>query len=504
MVIRDIKLNFGESEDLLPSRARKISGESGEFFRVLRKSLDARDKGDIKWVYTVEISKEPFEEDKEEEKEYSYPVFPPVVVGFGPAGMFAALQLARAGFKPVVLERGKSVEERQKSVNGFIASRTLDTESNIQYGEGGAGTFSDGKLNSRVKDELKSKVLGEFVRHGADKSVLYDAKPHIGSDVLPAVVKSIREEITAKGGRILFDSRLVGINKKGEKIETISVQNGEKIFQIETSDVVLAIGNSARDTYRMLYRAGVAEEVKDFAIGYRIEHLQEDINLAQFGRDLGIPADYRLAEQIGDRGVFSFCMCPGGTVVAASSEEGGVVTNGMSNFARDGVNANSAIVCQVRRADIGGGVDEAFEFVRSIEKAAFVAGGADYTAPCQNVADFLAGKKTSRLGKVKPTYPLGVKLGSLGGLLPAFAEDAIRAGIEKMGDKIKGFSSSGTLTGVEARTSSPVRVMRGKDRRAVNITNLFPIGEVGYSGGIMSSAIDGIRTAEEIKNKYLK
>jgi hypothetical protein len=503
MIISDVKLNIDESEDSLVSRAREISGIEGKYFRILKKSLDARKKSDIKRVYSVEISDEPFEGEKEEIGEYFYPR-PPVVVGFGPAGMFAALTLARAGFKPIIIERGKSVEERAKSVNDFILTRTLDTESNVQYGEGGAGTFSDGKLNSRVKDELKQSVLDEFVRHGAHDSVRYDAKPHIGSDVLPKVVRSIREEIISLGGSVLFDTRLIGIDKRGNKIETITVKNGETIYKIETDDLIIAIGNSARDTYRLLHSAGIEQEVKDFALGYRIEHLQHDINMAQFGKDIGIPADYRLAEQIGERGVFSFCMCPGGTVVAAASEEGGVVTNGMSNFARDGLNANSAIVCQVRKTDMGGNVGAAFDFVERIEKAAYNAGGSDYSAPCQNVADFIKGVKSVKFGAVKPTYPLGVKIGFLDGLLPTYAQDAIRAGIVKMGGKIKGFDRCGVLTGVETRTSSPVRIVRGSDRRSPSAENLFPIGEVGYAGGIMSSAIDGIKTAQEIKRKYLK
>lgn len=501
MKISGIKLRLDEEENKLYDIAKKKFGRDG-FFRILKKSLDARDKGNIFYVCSVEISGEPFVSPSEFIGEYCYPENPVAVVGFGPAGIFCALRLARAGFRPIIIERGQDADERKKTVNRFFTSRELDTECNIQYGEGGAGAFSDGKLNTGVRSEYKDYVLSELIKHGAPEEIAYSAKPHIGSDILPGVVKAIREEIIDCGGKFLFNTAVVDIETEGEQLKSLKVKKRDYTEKIEVSAAVFAIGHSSRDTYEMLFAKGIAMEAKDCAVGFRIEHLQEDINKAQFGRDIGVTADYKLTSSVCDRGVFTFCMCPGGTVVPAASEENALVTNGMSEYKRDKTNANSAVVCQVKTSDYGSRPLDGIDYLRSIEKRAFVAGGGDYSAPVQNVADFMRGRKSVSFGRVKPSYCLGTKFCNLEDIVPDYISCSVRKSLADMEKRLKGFASSGVLTAAETRTSSPVRILRNDKLVSLSVSNLYPAGEVGYAGGIMSSAMDGIKVAEKIKEKY--
>ncbi len=504
MKISDIKLKIGESETLLKEKALKKAGlKSTPYFRIIKKSLDARDKRDIFYTYSVELSLEPFTDEKDEILPCKKPEKPIVIVGFGPAGMFCALSLARNGLCPIVIERGSCVDERKKKTDKFFSSACLDTECNVQYGEGGAGTFSDGKLNTGVKSPYKPYVLRELINHGAPECISYLAKPHVGSDILPSVVKSIREEIIELGGKILFDTKLTDVTIRNGKVEKIEYIHSTNKNQLEISELIVAIGHSSRDTYTMLYNKGVVMEQKDCAVGLRVEHLQEDINKAQFGKEIGVTADYKLTANVNGRGVFSFCMCPGGVVVPSSSEEGGVVTNGMSEFARDKVNANSAIICQVRASDFGSGILDGMEFLRKLEQHAFVMGGKNYCAPVQNVTDFIKDKKSTKFDKVLPTYAIGTAFCKMDDILPSFITSSIRGAFAQFDNKIKGFASSGVLTAVETRTSSPVRIVRGENLNSLGIENMYPIGEVGYAGGIMSSALDGLKIAKKIKEKLI-
>lgn len=505
MKISDIKLRIGEDESLLKQKALVKAGvKNAPYFRILKKSLDARDKRDIFYTYSVEISTQPFEQTVEPIKEYSYPKDPIVVVGFGPAGLFCALSLARCGFKPIVLERGSNVDVRKAKTEKFFTSAILDTECNIQYGEGGAGTFSDGKLNTGVKSELKQYVLDELIRHGAPECIAYLSKPHVGSDILPSVVKSIREEIIALGGTVMFDTRLTDITLKNGQVTEIEYTSSSQKNRMRISELIVAIGHSSRDTYAMFFDKGVVMEQKDCAVGLRVEHLCEDINKAQYGRDIGVSADYKLTANIGGRGVFSFCMCPGGVVVPSSSEEGGVVTNGMSEFLRNKTNSNSAIVCQVRTSDFGSGILDGIDFLRNMEQRAFVAGGKSYRAPVQNVVDFLKDTRSTAFGSVKPTYAIGTEFCRMDDILPPFISSSIRGAFAQFERKIKGFASSGVLTAVETRTSSPVRILRTDKLCCVGIDNMFPAGETGYAGGIMSASLDGLKIANAVKQRYVK
>ena len=418
--------------------------------------------------------------------------------------MFSALRLCRAGFKVVVVERGSDVDKRKLKTDLFFNSKILDVECNIQYGEGGAGTFSDGKLNTGVKSEYKDYVLNELVKHGAPNEIKYLSKPHIGSDILPKVVKSIREEIISLGGEVLFDTLFCDIQLKEDRVESITVKKEGVERTLYPEKLILAIGHSSRDTYKMLYKKGVYMEEKDTSIGFRVEHFQSDINKSQFGKEIGVVADYKLTENVDGRGVFSFCMCPGGVVVPATSEENALCTNGMSEYKRDKENANSAIICQIKKGEFSSGVIETLDYFSYLERNAFNKGGCDYVAPCQNVEDFIKNKKSQTIYSVKPTYQIGTKATDLTGILPDVVTDSIRKALVKMGNKISCFSKSGVLTAVETRTSAPVRIVRNSDFESVNVINLYPVGEVGYAGGITSSAIDGIKTAEKIKAEYEK
>ncbi len=461
----------------------------------------------------------------------------PVVVGFGPCGIFAALVLAQMGFKPIVLERGKAVRERTKDTWGLWRKRVLHAESNVQFGEGGAGTFSDGKLYSQIKDprHLGRKVMHEFVKAGAPEEILYAAHPHIGTFKLVKVVENLREQITALGGEIRFEQRVTDIIVEGDGAEGRHVRGLTVLNQAtgETSDlradqVVMALGHSARDTFAMLYERGVAMEAKPFSIGFRVEHPQGLIDRARWGRHAGHPllgaADYKLVHHAANgRAVYSFCMCPGGTVVAATSEPGRVVTNGMSQYSRNERNANAGIVVGIEPSDYptdaaafaeqlggtyGAQTQPAGQFhplaglvlQRQLEANAYVLGGSDYSAPGQLVGDFIAGTPSTQLGDVEPSYKPGVALGDLHAALPGYAIEALREALPAFGKKIKGFDMhDAVLTGVETRTSSPLKIGRGENLQSLNTAGLYPAGEgASYAGGILSAGVDGIKVGEAV------
>ncbi|AAZ97690.1 putative FAD-dependent dehydrogenase [Thiobacillus denitrificans ATCC 25259] len=438
----------------------------------------------------------------------------PIVVGFGPCGIFAALVLAQMGFRPIVLERGKAVRERTQDTWGLWRKKVLNPESNVQFGEGGAGTFSDGKLYSQVKDpkHYGRKVLSEFVKAGAPEEILYVSKPHIGTFRLVGMVETMRREIEALGGEIRFQQHVTDLvledGAAGRRITGVMLANGETLA---SRHVVLALGHSARDTFSMLHARGVHMEAKPFSIGFRIEHPQSLIDRARLGPNAGNPllgaADYKLVHHATNgRSVYSFCMCPGGTVVAATSEPNCVVTNGMSQYSRNERNANAGIVVGITPADFPGDDPLAgIALQRKLEAHAFALGGGDYSAPGQLVGDFLAGRPSAALGSVEPSYQPGVRLTDLATALPDYAIAAIREALPAFDRQIKGFAmQDAVLTGVETRTSSPLRVTRGGDLQSLNVRGLFPAGEgAGYAGGILSAGIDGIRAAEAVARDYL-
>ncbi|MFJ4054832.1 NAD(P)/FAD-dependent oxidoreductase [Pseudomonas sp. NPDC089743] len=434
----------------------------------------------------------------------------PIVVGFGPCGIFAGLLLAQMGFKPIILERGKEVRQRTKDTWGLWRKSVLNPESNVQFGEGGAGTFSDGKLYSQIKDPLHHgrKVLEEFVKAGAPDEILYINKPHIGTFRLTGMVEQMRQDIIALGGEVRFQEKVTDLLLDDGQLSGVVLESGE---QLQSRHVVLALGHSARDTFRMLHGKGVFMEAKPFSVGFRIEHPQTLIDKARLGKYAGHPklgaADYKLVYHAKNgRSVYSFCMCPGGTVVAATSEPGRVVTNGMSQYSRNERNANSGIVVGIDpERDYPGGPLAGIELQERLEAHAYVMGGSNYQAPAQLVGDFVAGKPSTALGSVEPSYKPGVTLGDLAPSLPAFAIEAIREALPAFDRQIKGYNlHDAVLTGIETRTSSPLRITRGTDYQSLNVRGLFPAGEgAGYAGGILSAGVDGIRIAEAVARDIL-
>ena len=503
LTLNNIKLRpFQTERDLVRICEKKLRAPC-RYMKILKKSLDARDKSNIFWVYSVECSDGAPAAQKREYPQIAKSAPEAYIAGAGPAGLFCALRLLRHGVKPVVLERGKRVEERARDVEEFFRTGVLDVKSNVQFGEGGAGTFSDGKLNTQTNSPFQREILDTFIEFGAPEEIGYLGKPHIGSDRLRAVVANMRNYILERGGEIRFSSTLTDIEVADGKLRAIRV-NGERE---EAKLLVLAVGHSARDTFERLLARGFVLEPKDFAVGVRIEHLQTAIGKAQYGDGYAAlpPADYKLVSHASARAAFTFCMCPGGVVVPSSSEEGGVVVNGMSDFLRNGKNANSALVVQVNKEDFGEGPLAGVAFQRKIERAAFQAAGGGYKAPVQLTGDFLADKESYYFGEVTPTYTRGVSFAPVRSYLPPVVVQSMKAAIPDMNRRLAGFSAyESVLTGVESRTSSPVRVLRGSDMQAVGAEGVYPCGEgCGYAGGISSAAADGIRIAGAIAQKYM-
>ncbi len=492
---------YDEPKSVLSKAAKKL-GVKEDALQIYKKSIDARRKNDVKIVYSVGLK-------SEENEEYSAvdTTEKTIIVGSGPAGLFCALTLCRHGIKPIIIERGSTVEKRSKKVESFFKGGELDTQSNVQFGEGGAGTFSDGKLNTGVNNRLIGRVLRDFVSFGAPEDITYLAKPHIGSDKLKSTIINMRKHIESLGGRFIFDTQVTDFNFKNGRVYSVAFNGVEE----RVDNLVLAIGHSARDTFETLFSKGVMMEQKEFAVGLRIEQLQSIINKDRYGKFAGFPtlppAEYKLVSHARERGVFTFCMCPGGVVVPAGSEEGLLAVNGMSDYLRDGENANSAVIAQIKKSDFETGSPlSGLDFQRKIEKLAFSMGGGNFIAPIQLAEDFINDSKTTSLKDVKPTYSRGFAYAELSNIFPKDVSESLKAGLVDMDAKIKGFASSGAvLTGVESRTSSPLRILRGEDFQSVNVKGLYPCGEgCGYAGGIMSAAVDGILTAESIASKYLK
>ncbi len=527
--LNELKLPLDHAADALrPAICQHLGITDADLlsFTIFKRSYDARKKSAILLIYAIdaEVRNETAVFARLDDKHRVVPTpdmayqfvaqapaqlnTRPVVIGTGPCGLLAGLLLAQMGFRPIILERGKAVRERTKDTWGLWRKNTLDPESNVQFGEGGAGTFSDGKLYSQIKDPqfLGRKVLEEFVKAGAPEEILYVNKPHIGTFRLVKMVENMRNTITELGGEIRFASKVDRIIIENHQVQAVELAGGE---QISTQHVVLAIGHSARDTFQMLYQAGVYIEAKPFAIGFRIEHPQTLIDQARFGPNAGNEilgaADYKLVHHCANgRAAYSFCMCPGGQVVAATSEPGHVVTNGMSQYSRAERNANSALVVNIEPADFPGDYQAnpliGIDFQRQWEAAAFVAGGSNYAAPAQRVGDFLAGKPSTALGAVDPSYQPGVHMTDLVSCAPSYVIDALREAIPAFDRQIKGFAmADAILTGVETRTSSPIRIKRGTDFQSINTRGLYPAGEgAGYAGGILSAGVDGIKVAEAL------
>lgn len=497
------------------ARMLRLSASGIRSLRIVRRSVDARKKPDVKIIYTVDVAVEGSENKilrraackrasiapvsfYRPPKKREPAALRPVVVGFGPAGMFAALILAMAGQKPLVLERGEDARARHEKVEAFFAEGKLDVRSNVQFGEGGAGTFSDGKLNTGVNNPRIQWILEQFVAAGAGEDILYDAKPHVGTDVLLTVVQNIRRRILDLGGEVRFRTQVTGFETEGEQLTALLTDSGERI---PCRQAVLAIGHSARDTFEMLEQMQVPMEPKPFAMGVRIEHSQSMVNLAQYGAENPAlpPADYKLVRHLDDHTVYTFCMCPGGYVVAAASEAGRVVTNGMSYADRGGENANAALLVTLNPSvfpypgNLGG-----MRWQREIEERAYNVSGS-YRAPAQKVGDFLAGRPSTGAGQVQPTYRPGVVWCDLHDVLPQCITGALEEALPGLDGNLKGFASDdAVLTAPETRSSSPVRILRDGTRQS-SLRGLYPCGEgAGYAGGIMSAAIDGIQTAEAI------
>ncbi|MBK5914415.1 NAD(P)/FAD-dependent oxidoreductase [Rhodocyclus purpureus] len=542
--ITELRLPLDHPPEALPAAIAtrlKLAAHEVKAFSIFRQSVDARRVGAPSFIYAVDVEVkneaavlQRFAADHRivPTPDMSYRFVAqapadlkaqrPLIVGFGPCGILAALVLAQMGFKPIVLERGRAVRERTRDTWGLWRQHKLDPESNVQFGEGGAGTFSDGKLYSQIRDPQHHgrKVLSEFVKAGAPAEILTLAKPHIGTFRLVSMVENMRREIIELGGEIRFEQRVTGLlfadapadDGAGQRrIRGVRLASGE---EIESAHVVLALGHSARDTFAMLYESGVAMQAKPFSVGFRIEHPQSLINAARYGRHAEDPrlgaADYKLVHHASNgRTVYSFCMCPGGQVVAATSEPNCVVTNGMSQYSRAERNANAGIVVNVNPEDFGGSPENplaGIAFQRQLEAHAFELGGGTYNAPAQRVGDFLAGRPSAQLGEVVPSYKPGVRPTDLASALPDWAIAAIREAIPAFEKQIKGFAlPDAVLTGVETRTSSPVRLPRGDDLQSINVRGLYPGGEgAGYAGGILSAGVDGIRIAEAVALDLLR
>lgn len=480
-------------------------------WHISHKSIDARKKSDVHFVYSIDIKvkNETKYRKLEKVKKIEMPTCKitkaltsrPVIVGAGPAGLFAALTLVQNNVQPIILEQGQSVKERKASVENFLKTGKLNSLSNVQFGEGGSGTFSDGKLTTGINSPFCKKVLEEFVFFGAPEQILYLSKPHIGTDNLIDIIENMRNYIISKGGTFLFNTKMIDIELNNNTITAVrTISNGlEKT--IPTNNVILAIGHSSRETFEMLYRNGVFMEPKNFSVGVRIEHLQEWLNKAQYGTITKLklpPADYKLVYHSDNgRSCYTFCMCPGGTVMASSSEPNTIVTNGMSLFSRNGQNCNSALLVNITPNDFESSSPLAgIYFQKKLEEKAFILGGSNYFAPIQRVEDFFKNQKSKTIGCIKPTYQPGVTLSNLNGLLPQFVSETLKQGITYFDTKLFGFANPDSiLTGIESRSSSPVKILRNEKLNS-NILGLYPCGEgAGYAGGIMSAAVDGIKCA---------
>ena len=533
--LTELKLPLDHAADALrPAICQRLGIADGDLieFSLFRRGYDARKKSAISLIYTVDctlrdeaavfkrlagdrnVSATPDMAYKYVAQAPADLTERPIVIGMGPCGFMAALVLAQMGFRPIVLERGKIVRERTKDTWGLWRKNTLNPESNVQFGEGGAGTFSDGKLYSQIKDPnfYGRKVLEEFVKAGAPEEIIYVSKPHVGTFRLVKMVENIRQNIVELGGEIRFEAKVDKLLREDGQVVGVELAGGERLL---SRHVVLAIGHSARDTFQMLHDCGVYIEAKPFAIGFRVEHPQKLIDHARFGPNAGNEilgaADYKLVHHCKNgRAAYSFCMCPGGQVVAATSEPGRVVTNGMSQYSRAERNANSALVVEIRPEDFPGDFKKnpliGMDFQRQWESAAFVAGGSNYEAPAQKIGDFLAGRPSTALGSVEPSYQPGVRMTDLAQCVPPYVIEALREAIPAFDKQIKGFAmADAVLTGVETRTSSPIRIKRDHDFQSLNTRGLYPAGEgAGYAGGILSAGVDGIKVAEAVALDMLR
>ena len=521
--IRNISISVEQAfhEGLEESLAKSISGFLGskefKLKGILRKSIDARHRSRVSYNISALVSVDghlntggnifPY-------KEYEYKLQEqgteelherPVIIGSGPCGLFCAYILAVHGFKPMVIERGSVIQERRKKVRAFWSGLELDEETNVQFGEGGAGTFSDGKLVTRINDPRSRFVLLKMTEAGADRRILYESKPHIGTDRLIGVIENIRNEIIGLGGTFLFDTKVTDISTKNGKIKSIKINDSD---DISAQVVIAAIGHSSRDTYGMLFKNEIAMEQKQFSAGLRIEHLQKVVDETQWGRDrkyLSEAAEYSANCKMPERNAYTFCMCPGGVVVNAASEKGMLTVNGMSYSGRDGINSNSAWVAEVKAGDFPSSHPLAgIELQRQMEAMAFSAAGRSGIAPVQKLADFIEGRKSLNFGRIKPSFTGDTVFSDLNGVLPVYLSKALKGSLRSFSSRLPFFNDpDAVLTGTETRTSSPVRIIRDENMQSPGITGLYPAGEgAGYAGGIMSAAVDGIKVAEEIVKRY--